>query len=388
MSAAAAATDRAALQAALRQPHSSNNITPAIIDKVGMGLHLNRDHPLGQLKHRISSYFDESTHFKTFDQLSPIVTKQQNFDDLLIPDDHVSRRATDTYYLDDNRLLRCHMTAHQTELLRAGESAFLMIGDVYRRDEIDATHYPVFHQVDGVRVWRPDELPASVRGDAAATSAFVMADLQSTLEGMVKRIFGEVSHRWVDAYFPFTDPSLEAEIHFDGKWLEVLGSGAIRAQILTNCGFGDRVGWAFGMGLERLAMVLHDIPDIRLFWTTDQRFTSQFAGAGAAAEGGGARVKFKPYSKLPPCYKDVAFWLPATGFHENDLFELVRGVAGDIVESVARVDAFTHPKTKRESHCYRIMYRHMDRTLTNAEVDELQFNLRDRLPKELGVELR
>ena len=373
----------------LATPHARNNVTDSIRAKVGANLHLRPDHPLGQLKATIQRYFESgagaqgvATKFNTFDNMSPVVTTRQNFDDLLIPEDHVSRRVTDTYYLDDTRLLRCHMTAHQAELIRDGQKAWLMIGDVYRRDEVDATHYPVFHQVDGVRVWAPDELPRDVAaGGQEAITAFVVADLKAALEGMIKSVFGDVQLRWVDAYFPFTDPSLELEIFWEGRWLEVLGCGAVRRTILANCGRPDGVGWAFGMGLERLAMVLYGIPDIRLFWSADPRFISQFAGARQG-------TKFVPYSKYPACYKDITFWLPPSSYHENDFFSLVREVAGDLVEKVELLDAFTHPKTGRTSHCYRILYRHMDRSLTNEEVDVLQVEVRRRVEAALGGTLR
>jgi phenylalanyl-tRNA synthetase alpha chain len=147
----------------------------------------------------------------------------------------------------------------------------------------------------------------------------------------------------------------------------VLGCGVLQQEIVRGAGNGEEVGWAFGLGLERLAMVLFDIPDIRLFWSTDERFISQFKD--------GQITKFKPYSKFPVCYKDVSFW-HGDDFHENNLCEIVRDVAGDMVEKVELVDEFRHPKTQRDSKCYRIMYRHMDRNLTNEEVDELQVRLR------------
>lgn len=101
----------------------------------------------------------------------------------------------------------------------------------------------------------------------------------------------------------------------------------------------------------------------------------------------GKIVTFQPYSKHPECYKDITFWVPAN-YHEHDFYELSRTVAGDIVEDIKLIDAFTHPKTGRLSHCYRINYRSMDRSLTNEEVDVLQFRLRDMAVEQLGVELR
>ena len=385
------------IRAALAAPHPRNNVPPSIAARVGARLHLRTDHPLGQLKLLLQHYFESgdagaapkgsNERFETFDRLSPLVTVRQNFDDLLTPLDHVSRAPSDTYYVDDSRLLRCHMTAHQADLIRAGRSAWLMIGDVYRRDEVDATHYPVFHQVDGVRVWGPDELPLHASTSVEAKTEFIMADLRATLEGLVRAIFGDVPCRWVPATFPFTDPSLELEILYEGRWLEVLGCGAVRTDILQRCGRpSGSAGWAFGMGLERLAMVRYSIPDIRLFWSEDPRFLGQFAKS-TAGDALASPVSFVPYSKYPPCYKDITFWLPIH-FHENDLHSLVRDVAGDLVESVTRVDAFTHPITGRVSHCYRINYRSMDRNLTNEEVDILQLRVRAQVSSALGAELR
>jgi len=203
-----------------------------------------------------------------------------------------------------------------------------------------------------------------------------------TLENLAKKIYGDVEMRWVDCYFPFTEPSLELEIFYQGEWLEVLGSGVILDGVLKNGGRDTQkqVGYAFGLGLERWAMRLFDITDIRLFWTEDPRFLSQF-------KDGVIGTKFKPYSKYPACYKDITFWLP-DGFNENDFYQMVRNVAGDLAETAECIDTFTHPKHGRTSKCFRVNYRHMDRSLTNAEVDELQMRLRDSVVNELGGELR
>lgn len=129
------------------------NVTPKIISYLNKNLHLQKGNPISIVRQRIVNYFYSSfTHggcpaFSVYDNLSPVVAIKQNFDDLLIPTDHPSRAKSDCYYVNKDMLLRAHMTAHQSELLRAGLDNFLMIGDVYRRDEIDATHFPVFHQV-------------------------------------------------------------------------------------------------------------------------------------------------------------------------------------------------------------------------------------------------
>ena len=252
---------------------------------------------------------------------------------------------------------------------------FLVTGDVYRRDEIDKSHYPVFHQMEGVKLL--DDLDSSLSDKDA--QRLIERDLKEGLEGLATHLFGPVEMRWVDEYFPFTHPSFELEILYDNEWMEVLGCGVIHPEILTNAGRSNDRGWAFGLGLERLAMILFNIPDIRLFWSKDERFHKQFRS--------GEIITFQPYSKYPPCLKDMSFWL-ADGFHVNDLNEIVRGVAGDLVEEVKLIDDFTHPKSGRTSHCYRIVYRSMDRSLTNEEIDALQEAVREETVKHMGVELR
>ncbi|KAL6776743.1 TSF2 [Auxenochlorella protothecoides x Auxenochlorella symbiontica] len=355
--------------------HPSNNVPESIYEKLGVNLHQRPSHPLGIIKTSIYEYLQKADPaLKTFDDLYPVVTVKANFDDVLVPADHVSRNPNDTYYVSDATVLRCHTSAHQLELLKRGEPAFLITGDVYRRDSIDSTHYPVFHQMEGLRVLGPEDWGSMDPTQYAETQ------LKQTLEGLAQHLFGSVEMRWVDAYFPFTEPSFELEILFKGEWLEVLGCGVTQQSIVDDGGFAGRKAWAFGLGLERLAMVLFDIPDIRLFWTEDSRFLSQF-------KAGSMKTKFKPYSKYPPCFKDVAFWL-SDSFTENNLCEVVRAVAGDLVEEVKLIDSFTHPKTGKTSHCYRIAYRSMQRSLTDEEINELQWTVRRDIESQLKVELR
>ncbi|KAL2643995.1 hypothetical protein R1flu_011582 [Riccia fluitans] len=345
----------------VREDDPTNNVPDSVFTKIGLQLHNRENHPLGILKNEIYNYFDErfGGEFKKFDDLSPIVSVKANFDDVLVPADHVSRRMNDTYYVNSETVLRCHTSAHQAEKLREGHTHFLVTGDVYRRDAIDATHYPVFHQMEGFRVFTKEEWEAAgVDGTTHAST-----HLKSTLEGLAERLFGKVEMRWVDTYFPFTEPSYELEIFYQDKWMEVLGCGVVEQEILNANGRAGTVGWAFGLGLERLAMVLFAIPDIRLFWSSDPRFTSQFKA--------GQRIKFKTFSKFPPCYKDISFWI-SDKFSENNLCEVVRGIAGDLVEEVVLIDEFENKKKGLTSHCYRIAYRSMERSLTDEEINDLQ----------------
>ena len=336
---------------------------------------MQKNHPLNIIKGTIERHFNSadepSRQFKVFDDLDPAVPVKHCFDDLLIPPDHVSRSPSDTYYLDDSTCLRTHTSAHQSTLIKSGVQRFLCTGDVYRRDEIDKCHYPIFHQMEGVKMFPPDT-PRQLIED----------DLKESLSGMAASLFGDVEMRWEDSYFPFTEPSFELEILFNGEWLEVLGSGVVRQEIVRNAGKGEMKGWAFGLGLERLAMVLFGIPDIRLFWSSDRRFLEQFESGGI--------VKFKPYSKYPAVCRDISFWTGDKVFHQNDLYEVVRGVCveEDLVEKVELIDEFTHPKTGKVSNCFRVTYRSMDRSLTNQEIDELHFQVRDDAVEKLGIDIR
>jgi len=351
------------------------NTPPHIAERAVMTpkLYQRPSHPLHTIQQQIHDYFGPD--FAKVDSLSPVVSTYANFDSLLIPSDHVSRSKSDTYYLTSDTCLRTHTSAHQVELLHQqhGLTQFLCTGDVYRRDDIDKSHYPIFHQMEGVKVF-----------ESGVDSHAVLQDLQQTLEGLAKHLFGnDIECRWVDEYFPFTHPSVELEILYRGEWMEVLGCGVMRPEIHGLA--DDRQAWAFGLGLERLAMILFDIPDIRLFWTEDERFWNQFEPNKVTT--------FQPYSKYPPCYKDVSFWIRDDDDAENvydsqDVLDLTRQVAGDMVEAVEVIDDFTHPKTKLQSLCFRITYRSMDRSLTNAEIDVLQEELRSKLQSELPIELR
>jgi phenylalanyl-tRNA synthetase alpha chain len=352
------------------------NITPKIYGLMDRKLLQIPDHPLAILKNKIYSHFHNKfpNTFVTKDDFAPKVSIKENFEKLLIPENHPTRFPSDTYFFDENTVLRTHTTAHDFEMLN-NYNAFLISGDVYRRDEIDAKHYPAFHQLEGGRIWKLEDFGFT---NYSQGKEFAINELKKVIEGVAMEIFGPIEMRWIDAYFPFTDPSLELELKWQDDWLEALGCGVYHPDVLKNAGkTPDTFGWAFGFGLERWAMKVFDIPDIRLFWSHDHRFLKQFSAKKGL-------TKFIPFSKYPVCYKDISFWVPKT-FVENDFFELVRDLAGDLVEKVEKVDEFE--KNGQRSLCYRIHYRSMDRNLTNEEIDELQFSLRHLVTK-LNVTLR
>ncbi|XP_053324195.1 phenylalanine--tRNA ligase, mitochondrial isoform X2 [Spea bombifrons] len=208
--------------------------------------------------------------------------------------------------------------------------------------------------------------------------------LKNTLSKLMAHLFGdEIEIRWVNCYFPFTHPSFEMEIKFQGEWMEVLGCGVMEQALVNSAGAHDKIGWAFGLGLERLAMILYGIPDIRLFWSENELFLKQFHVSDI-----NQKVQFKTFSKYPALTNDISFWLPREGYSENDFYDLVRNIGGDLVEQVSLVDQFTHPKKQKISHCYRITYRHMERTLTQMEINTLHKNIEKSAVEELGVEGR
>ncbi|XP_012525917.1 probable phenylalanine--tRNA ligase, mitochondrial [Monomorium pharaonis] len=388
------------------------NVTPNIIAKLGRNLHIQQHHPLSLLRQRIVNYFygqfrskSGTPSFSVYDNMCPIVTVAQNFDSLLVPKDHPSRKKTDCYFVNQDTLLRAHTTAHQAELISMGLNNFLVIGDVYRRDEIDSTHYPIFHQVDAVRLrtsreifrdvndseslklfeHRGTESPEQQACHSLEAVKMMEQELKSTLTSLAQAIFGkDVQCRWVDQYFPFTHPSWELEILYNDNWLEILGCGVMRQEILQRSGVVDRIGWAFGLGLERLAMRLYDIPDIRLFWSNDEGFLHQFK-----VDDPNARIQYKPISVYPPCTNDISFWLPEDGsYSSHDFYDIVREIAGDIIEQISLKDEFTHPKTKKMSHCYSIVYRHMERTLTKRQVNEIHHQIQKMAAAKLNVIIR
>lgn len=207
-----------------------------------------------------------------------------------------------------------------------------------------------------------------------------------TIESYVKFLLGEkIQVRWVDAYFPFTHPSWELEIMYDGDWLEVVGAGVVEEKILLNHGFHNKIGWALGFGLERLAMVRYNVPDIRLFWSTDEAFLRQFQSLSPFDS-----YTFKPLPGFPALVHDLSFWFPLTitSWSSNDFYDLCRNVANDLIEHVELIDDFVHPKTQRRSQCYRITYRKSDGRLKKSCTSEIHNKIADEVERIYNVEVR
>ena len=200
-----------------------------------------------------------------------------NFEALNIPKDHPARDTQDTFYIEDNIVLRTQTSPMQVRVMEKQKPPIRVIapGKVFRSDTVDATHSPVFHQIEGLVV------------DKGVT----MADLKGTLEMFVKSLYGKSTQvRFRPHHFPFTEPSAEMDIscfNCGGKgcsmckgegWVEILGCGMVHPKVLENCGIDpeEYSGFAFGIGLERVAMGKYDINDLRLFFENDLRFLKQF----------------------------------------------------------------------------------------------------------------
>lgn len=346
-----------------------NNVSPSIAEKVGQNLYLQKNHPIQIMKEKIFEYFGDS--FKKFEGIKPEISTENNFDFLRIPKTHVSRGPSDTYYLDKNTVLRTHTTCHLVPLVSEGHTRYLVCGDVYRKDAIDATHYPVFHQIDSFCL-----LPETADLTAAKE------DLKQTLSGLIEYLFPGCRYRFGVDEFPFTINSLEVEVEMTTenggfKWMEVLGGGIVHPEIMERVGLKGRVAWAFGVGIERLAMRLFNIPDIRYFWSKDKRFLDQFKL--------GEIIQFKSYSKFPECKKDISMFISDT-FTYNDMCEIAREEGGDIIENISLIDEFK--KGELISQAYRIVYRSNERTLTDEEVNFVHKNIGNRLSKDLNVVIR
>ena len=359
-----------------------SNVPQSIEEKLGRNLHLNKSHPIGIIKKLIYEYFDSIPNraFEKHDEFAPFVNIHDNFTKLRIKiGEHVSTSKSDTYYVNEETVLRTHTSAHQNELFSKNTKNFLVTGDVYRKDEIDRSHYPVFHQMEGAGI---------VMGDDP------VKELKSILSGLVEHLFPGCEYRYNPDYFPFTEPSFEIEVKYNDDWLEILGCGITHEEILDSHGITEKY-WAFGLGLERLCMLFFKIPDIRYFWTQDDKFISQFKE--------GQITEFVPYSNCDPIIKDISFWLNKedmtiisdkefTWDKSNEFFEFVREISHDTLEEVKLFDKFYHKKHDKYSHAFHLTFSptHSVKNpgLFNAVVNDYMLELRTKVSENFNVELR
>lgn len=311
-------------------------------------------------------------------EIPEIVPTNILFDLFNMPPEHPARSKSDTYYLDDHHVLRTHDTVFWYYYLNHPEIkkrianketlGVICYGKVYRKDEIDSKHMNVFHQFGGLYIGPDDKV--TITPD----------DLKSTLSEIGISIFGKTNFRFYEHQFPYTDPSFEMEAQINGQWMEMLGSGMARKSVLANMGLTGYHGWAYGFGLERLAIASMDLPDIRLLWSDDERIKKQLH----------LGQKFVAVSKFPPITRDISFIVDNT-FVPNNYFDLIRHIGGDLVEQVELLDKYENEKkfgNNKISYTYRVVYRSNERTLKTEDVDPLQAKLYDQTKSEYHAELR
>lgn len=232
-------------------------------------------HPVTRIRRRIEDFFTGLGY--SIAEGPEVEDDFHNFEALNIPDHHPARAMHDTFYFDASHLLRTHTSPVQVRVMEAGKPPFRIIapGRVYRSDS-DITHTPMFHQVEGLLI------------DKGVT----FADLSGTVAAFLRYIFEveDLAVRFRPSYFPFTEPSAEVDIgctQCQGKgcrvckqtgWLEIMGCGMVHPEVLKHGGVDatEYSGFAFGMGIERLAMLRYGVNDLRLFFENDERFLTQF----------------------------------------------------------------------------------------------------------------
>ncbi len=319
---------------------------------------------------------------KSFDNIiiPEIVSASVSFDLFNFAPDHVARSKSDTYYVDEENILRTHDTVMWyyylgqrdiQERIKNNESlGVICYGKVYRKDEIDRKHMNIFHQMGGLYLV-PD-----------IEKVLTLDDLREALVEIVEGLFGkETKYRFLDDTFPYTDPSLQIEVELDGKWVEIMGGGMPRKDVLKNFGLEGYNGWAFGFGLERLAIISMELPDIRLLWSNDERVKKQLI----------LGQKFKEVSKYPAVIRDISFIVEKANFTPNDYFDLVRDVIGDLAEEMALIDEYENAEKFGEgnkSYAYRITYRSLEKTLTDEEVNNLHKKLEEKTVEVYKAKIR
>ena len=320
--------------------------------------------------------------FANFDviDLPRIVTVKDEFDLLNSPKDHPSRKETDTFYIDEENHLRTQMTVmwpyylrHEgiiEKLEKEGELSLMASGIVFRKDEIDRKHFPAFHQIDFLYICKKDKKIITTK------------DLEEVQADAVKSIFDNIEFRFLEDTFPFTDPSIQIEINWQGQWMEITGAGLVHKQVLKNLNVDPEVynGWAFAFGIERLAMIKMEIPDIRIFWSEDPRITSQFKNIDS---------KYKEVSKYPSVVRDISFVIDKN-VSLNNYYELVRDEGGNLIEQVEKTDEYENEEKwpNKKSYTFRIVYRSLEKTLTNEEVNIIHEKISEKTKSELDAVIR
>ena len=252
-------------QSELKQTQLNQKLASETIDVTmpGVSRALGKIHPLQSTIDKVIDIFVGLGY--TVAEGPQIESDYYNFTALNTPADHPARDMQDTFYFDDGKLLRTHTSSVQIRYMEKHEPPIRIIapGRVYRRDTVDATHSAVFHQIEIL----------------AIDKGLTFSDLKGTIKEFLRQMFGDdLPTVFRASYFPFTEPSAEVDVQWQGKWLEVLGCGMVDPNVLKAVGYDPEIytGFAAGLGVERFAMIQHKIDDIRRLYNSDQRFLQQF----------------------------------------------------------------------------------------------------------------
>lgn len=316
------------------------SIPSNITDKIGKNLYTIQNHPIQIVKELVFAYFDDMVRIEIENPYIPI---EYNYDKLRIPLNHPSR-LSDPFYKDDKIMLRTHMTCYLYPFAfsKTGKSKlkFITCGDVYRQDIIDKLHYPVFHQIDAFHI--VDE------------NIDVKKDLRDKLNGLMNALFGsKYKFRIIEdtnsINFPFTEDSLEIEIEVPDingniSYLEILGAGTVHPSLMKDLGLVNHKAWAFGIGVERIAMLLFDISDIRLFWSNNKIISNDY-------------INYELVSKDLYINNVISY---------NDVCNMIRSIdINSIIESV-----IPHKESNNIIN-YKINYRAVDKVLKKVEINKI-----------------
>ncbi len=322
--------------------------------------------------------------FKDFDLIKTpeIVPTYWSFDLFDFPEDHPARSRSDTYFANDQYILKTHTTVMWyyyffNELIRKKleknwEVKSLSFWKVYRKDEVNSKHYPVFHQIDGLYMCEKSK------------KIITKEDLEKILIEIAKEIYWEnIEYRINIDIYPYTNPSLEMEIKYWDDWLEILWWWIVAPWVLEHhlIDSSKYNWWAFWFWVDRLAMIKKSIPDIRLIWSEDQRITKQWWDL---------IIPYQEVSNKPSTYRDISFIIDKK-INLNNYYEIVRDEWWDLIEEIKLLDQYENDKKfwpDKKSYTFRIVYRSFDRTLSNEEINSIQRSIREKTSQMLNVILR
>lgn len=336
--------------------------------------------PLALIIQKLKSLDRYKNHIEI--TIPEIVGTYETFDLFDFAVNHPARSISDTYYVDKDKILRTHTsimwyylfqnTEFKSRLEADWEVTAISHWKVYRKDEIDRKHSNVFHQVDWIYVCSREK------------KILWKEDLEELLVELAKSIFGEdIVYRVLDDKFPYTEPSLQIEINIMWDWIELLWSGVLKTSVLNNLW----LDWekynaiAFGPGIDRMAMIKLKIPDIRLLWSDDPRVIKQFSSLDNV---------YQEISRYPSTYRDISFII-SKDISLNNYYEIIQDLDEGLIEEVVLLDQYENADKfgqNKISYTFRVIYRSLDRTLTNDEVNQIQGNIREKTKELLQAQLR